>query len=260
MRVRIAAQIQQQHADLRDIRHAVVSAEEMGADVVYVWDHFYPLRGDQGGKHFECWTLLAAMAEVTGRVEIGSLVTANSYRNPNLLADMARTVDHLSGGRLILGIGSGWFEKDYREYGYEFGTAEGRLRNLREALRTILHRLDRLNPPPTRRIPLLIGGTGERVTLRLVAEHAQIWHTFLEDESTYRHKLSVLDEWCARIGRDPGQIRRSLGVRDARLQPRAWLPDAGVGEITLGFSGPRYDLAPLAEWLAWRDEVNAGSR
>lgn len=255
--VRLALQLQPQHSDYPAIRRAVERAEEMGVDAVFNWDHFFPLSGDPDGEHFECWTMLAAWAQQTTRVEVGALVSCNSYRNPELLADMARTVDHISGGRLILGLGSGWFARDYREYGYEFGTKGSRLDDLAAALPRIEDRLARLNPPPTRRIPVMIGGGGERKTLRLVARHADIWHGFGRAE-TIAHKHQVLDRHCAAVGRDPAEIERSAGVDPRRVEEASAYHAVGTRLFTLGFSGPDYDLAPARDWLAWRDEVNRG--
>lgn len=252
--VRIGLQLQPQHADYDTIRRTASQAEELGADIVFNWDHFYPLSGDPDGKHFECWTMLGAWAESTSSVEIGALVTCNSYRNPELLADMARTVDHISGGRLILGIGAGWFEKDYVEYGYEFGTAGSRLADLAEALPRIEKRFGRLNPPPTRKIPVLIGGGGERKTLRLVAQHADIWHGF-GDVDVAAHKVAVLDRHCADVGRDPAEITRSVGVRGAPRDSGPQLLDLGITMFTVGVGGPDYDLSTLREWIAWRDAL-----
>ncbi len=248
---KIAVQFHPQHAEYDTIRRQVVKAEELGVDIVYNWDHFYPLYGEADGPHFGCWTMLASWAEVTEKVELGPLVTCNSYRNPQLLADMARTVDHISGGRTILGIGSGWFERDYQEFGYEFGTAGWRLDNLARDLPIIKERLDKLNPGPVGSLPIMIGGGGEKKTLRMVAEHADIWHFFWSPDG-YPHKNQVLNEWCAKVGRDPSAIRRAAGVDFEKNSPGPAFAD--LGEITLGLNGPDFDLAPVQDWLDWRDE------
>ena len=251
--IRIGLQLQPQHADYADIRRTVAAAEEAGVDIVFNWDHFFPLTGEPDGKHFECWTMLGAWAEATSRVEIGALVTCNSYRNPELLADMARTVDHVSDGRLILGIGAGWFERDYDEYGYDFATAGARLADLAQALPRIKERWSKLNPAPTREIPILVGGGGEKKTLRYTAEYAQIWHGF-GDVETLKHKTAVLDRHCADIGRDPAEIERSVGVQKSPDEVGQALVDAGATLFTVGRGGPGYDLGLLKDWIAWRDD------
>ena len=202
-KIRVGVQLHPQQTTYPAYAEAVRRVEGMGADTIFNWDHFFPLYGDPQGNHFEGWTLLTAMATLTSRVEVGCLVTCNGYRNPQLLADMARTVDHISGGRLILGIGAGWNRRDYTEYGYPFGTAADRIRTFEQTMPVLLDRLGKLVPPPTRHIPVLIGAAGEKVMLRLVAQYADIWNTFGPPDK-FKHKSVVLDEWCARIGRNPG--------------------------------------------------------
>jgi probable F420-dependent oxidoreductase len=260
--VRIAVQIHPQHADYAAIRETVSKAEDMGADMVFNWDHFFPLYGPPDGRHFEAWTMLGAWAEQTSSIEIGCLVTCNTYRNSNLLADMARTVDHMSGGRLIFGIGSGWFRRDYEEYGYDFGTKGSRLDDLGESLPVIRDRWEQLNPAPTRPIPILIGGTGPRKTLRLVALHADMWHAmFPETPGDVAPAVAALNEWCAGIDRDPSSIEWSIGLepgdadRVLREHAGAYL-EMGFTGFTFGTNGPDYSLDGLEQWLEWRDRVN----
>ena len=256
---RIGLQLQPQHADYATIRRTAAEAEELGVDVLFNWDHFYPLYGDPDGQHFECWTMLGAWAEATERVEFGALVTCNSYRNPDLLADMARTVDHISAGRLILGIGSGWFEKDYDEYGYEFGTAPDRLRELSAALPRIKERLGKLNPPPVHDIPILIGGSGPKVTLKLVAQYGDAWHSF-GDVDAFKHKDGILREHCAAVGRDPDEIERTWSARDVDQAGREALAEAGVTHFIAGVGGDGhgYDLSDLRALVRWRDAREGG--
>jgi alkanesulfonate monooxygenase SsuD/methylene tetrahydromethanopterin reductase-like flavin-dependent oxidoreductase (luciferase family) len=162
---------------------------------------------------------------------------------------MARTIDHLSGGRFILGIGAGWFERDYDEYGYEFGTAGSRLQALDEALPRIQSRLARLNPPPLGPLPILIGGSGEKKTLRMVAQYAQMWNGGGPPE-VLKHKNEVLDQWCAELGRDPATIERTALV-DASSDVDALL-DAGITHFIF-MSGPPYDLEAVERLLSLRD-------
>ena len=253
--IRIGVQLQPQHApQYGQIRDAVRRCEDIGVDIAFNWDHFFPLYGDPDGAHFECWTMLGAWAEQTSRIQIGALVTCNSYRNPELLADMARTVDHISSGRLVLGIGSGWKQKDYDEYGYEFGTAGSRLDDLAAALPRIKARLAKLNPGPTRDIPVLIGGGGERKTLRLVAEYADVWHSFTSADE-FPAKSKVLARHCTDVGRDPASIERSAAVQDrgGLVDNAETLAGLGVTLLTVACDGPNYDLSAAETLCRWRD-------
>ncbi len=232
-------------------------AEALGVDALFNWDHFFGPGADSPEPHFECWTVLAAWAARTTSVELGPLVSAIGYRNPDLVADMARTVDHISGGRLILGVGAGFKSRDYQEYGYPFGSAADRIAELDAGLTRIRRRLGRLNPAPVRRTPVLVGGSGERRTLRVVAHHADIWHTFAEG-ADFDRKSGVLDRYCREAGRDPAEIERSVLVAG---------DPAVVGDPLLALGAtlfvihlprsPDIDLDPLPAWLTWRDHHNA---
>jgi alkanesulfonate monooxygenase SsuD/methylene tetrahydromethanopterin reductase-like flavin-dependent oxidoreductase (luciferase family) len=172
------------------------------------------------------------------------------YRNPDLLADMARTVDHLSGGRAVLGIGAGWAQRDYDAYGYPFGTIADRVALLRAALPRILDRLGRLEPPPLQSpLPLLVGTGGEQVMLRLVAQHAQMWNAIARPD-VFRHKSGVLDDWCAKVGRDPREIERTVMYDPARNDDadlEAYLA-AGAQHLIVGLGAP-FDPEPVRELL-----------
>ena len=254
-RVRVGVQVRPQHTTYASMREAWQRVEALGVDTLWTWDHFFPLSGDPRGAHFECLSLLAGMAEVTERVEFGALVVGNGYRNPALLSLMAKTIDHMSNGRHILGIGAGWAERDYREFGYEYGTAPERLRALRAGLATILERWKVDVPPPVRNpIPILIGGGGEQVTLRLTAKYAQLWNGVLRPEA-YAAKNRVLDERCREIGRDPGEIERTVSVELEDAHDPAILDaflSAGATHLILRFGEP-WDFGAVEHLVAWRD-------
>lgn len=244
----VGVQLHPQATTVDELRSAWRAADALGVDSIWLWDHFFPLYGDPCAPHLEAYSLLAAMAVETNSARIGALVTCNSYRNAHLLADMARTIDHLSGGRFVLGIGSGWFERDYTEYGYDFGTAGSRLRDLEAALSVIADRLSRLTPPPLGRLPILIGGSGEKVTLRLVAQHADMWNSFGPPE-TFAAKNRVLDEWCERVDRGPRQIERTVAIAPDEVSNASAYLDAGAEHLIVMIGAP-FDLDPVAELLA----------
>lgn len=246
-KLKVGVQLHPQNTSIGDLRAAWERADALGVDSLWTWDHFYPLYGDPDAAHFEGYSLLAAMAVTTTTPTIGMMVTCNSYRNPELLADMARTIDHLSGGRFVLGIGAGWFERDYDEYGYEFGTAGGRLRALEEALPRIESRLAKLNPPPLGPMPILIGGGGEQKTLRLVARHARMWNG-MGTPDVIKHKNEVIDRWCAEEGTDPAAIERTVLVgADTDIDG---MIDAGITHLIV-MAGAPFDLG-LVETLLER--------
>ena len=145
--LRVGVQLHPQQTTYQSFAGAVRRAEDLGVDSIWNWDHFFPLYGNAKGNHFEGWTLLTAMATLTQRAEIGCLVTCNTYRNPALLSNMAKTIDHISNGRLILGIGAGWYEHEYRAYGYAYPSTGERLQRLHEAVQIILDYERRIGPP-----------------------------------------------------------------------------------------------------------------
>ena len=252
--------------DYRSWREAVLKAEELGTDAIFGYDHFhkpFTVPGEDGlpellpeqldVTNFDGWTALATWGEITTNAEIGLLVTGMGYRNPELLADMARTVDHISGGRLILGLGSGWYEKDYTEYGYEYGTVKSRMDLFEQSLVRLESRLKKLVPPPVRQIPILIGGVGVKRTLPLVVGHADIWHTFATVDE-FRRKNGILKDLAAAAGRDEKLIERSVHWTGRENG------DAFVGEGVTLFTTEihpteqGYDFAELKDLLAWRDQ------
>jgi alkanesulfonate monooxygenase SsuD/methylene tetrahydromethanopterin reductase-like flavin-dependent oxidoreductase (luciferase family) len=245
-------------------------------DSAWVWDHLVPMRGDVATPALEAWTLLSALAAVTARLRVGVIVSSNRIRPPAVLAKMAATVDQISGGRLIFGIGAGYArtadpaltaiaEREYGAYGIDVVPVREAVDALGEAL-TLTKRLwtERMpfdfdgehyrlrgaicEPKPVAELPILIGAGGERRSLRLVAQHADVWNCPSRgDVDEYQRKSLILDEHCKQVGRDPGEIARQVQIlvscdpADApatREQVRA-LADAGATQIV---------LAPLPPW------------
>jgi alkanesulfonate monooxygenase SsuD/methylene tetrahydromethanopterin reductase-like flavin-dependent oxidoreductase (luciferase family) len=241
-KVKLGALCWNQYTDWPSLLEAGERADRLGFDSLWTWDHLYPIVGSWEGPILEGWTVLTGWAMATERIRIGLMVGANTFREPALTAKIATTLDHVSGGRAILGIGAAWFEREHIAYGLSFGDGPPeRLRWLAEALpviRGMLHgetpsaagpryaaREVRNDPPPVQeRLPLLIGGGGEKVTLRLVARYADANNLGGGIEAVKR-KEAILLEHCEREGRDPAEIERTAGIgtviiRDSRDEAR----------------------------------------
>jgi F420-dependent oxidoreductase-like protein len=208
-----------------DILAGCQHAAATGWDGVWVADHFMPNADDVSGPMHEAWALVAGLSAVVPRVRIGVLVSGNTYRHPAVLAKAAATADHISGGRIVLGLGAGWQENEHDRYGIEYSTVGGRLDRLEEACEVVTRLFTEervtvagehyqvtdapLEPKPLQSpLPLLIGGGGEKRTMRIAARYAQEWNVWGTPERL-RQKNAVLDARCEEIGRDPGEIRRS---------------------------------------------------
>ncbi|HSL56755.1 MAG TPA: LLM class F420-dependent oxidoreductase [Acidimicrobiales bacterium] len=271
-------------------------AQATGWDGLWVADHFMPNGDDVSGPMHEGWTLATALGASVPRVRIGVLVTGNTYRHPAVLAKMAATLDHVTGGRVVLGLGAGWQENEHRAYGIEYSTVGGRLDRLDEACEVITSLLREprtsfagehyqlvdapLEPKPVQdRLPLLIGGGGERRTLRTAARWADEWNVWGTPD-TLRHKIGVLEQHCADLGRDPAEIQRScqallfhtddeasaaslrerdipmptlIGTSEQLVETIAAYRDAGVDELIV----PDFTLAPGAAKLEALDRFMA---
>jgi F420-dependent oxidoreductase-like protein len=270
-----------QHTAWEPLRDMACLVDELGFDSVWTWDHFVPLQGDLDGPIFEAWQLLAAWGALTKRVRVGTLVTGNTYRHPAVLANMVATLDHITAGRAILGLGAAWHEGEHAMYGLPFFTTGGRLSRMDEAAALIRQLLDQpftdfrgkhyrlvkatCEPKPVQpRLPILIGGGGERKTLRTVARYADLWHTNATPE-VFAHKLQVLRRHCADAGRDPAEIlpiateRPWVCLRSRESEVHAWAREVAKanGMTAPPELNPIHAVDPLVERLVeyWKAGV-----
>lgn len=261
-----------QGTDWPTFERAARRVDELGYDHLWTWDHVYAIFGDPFQPIFEGWAALAALAKVTTRVRLGPMVTANTFRNPAHVAKLAATLDHISDGRAVLGMGGAWFELEHTADGYDFGSSPGeRLGWLDESVgivRRLLdgeevthvgsrYRLDRARHAPLpaqRRLPVMIGGSGERRTLRTVARHADLWNAFGSVE-VLRRKADVLRSHCEAVGRDPAEIEFTVGckpvIRDTEAEAQRVLEDLMARNRT-----PMHDVADDESfWVGTAEQV-----
>lgn len=270
-----------QYTDFESLRDTGALVDRLGYDTLWTWDHVYPIVGDPEGPIFEGYLTLASWAENTKSVRLGLMVGANTFRNPALVVKMVTTLDHISNGRMNLGIGGAWFETEHTAYGIEFGSGFGeRLDWFDEAVELMRNMLPggpasargkfykakdvRNDPPPVQaHLPILIGGSGERKTLKTVAKYADAWNTG-GDLERVKHKDEVLRRWCDEVGRDQSEIERTLmgGTAVIRDTPEeAQKVAKKMAETNRGWQGTTFPVGP-PELLVerWKPYVELGFR
>jgi alkanesulfonate monooxygenase SsuD/methylene tetrahydromethanopterin reductase-like flavin-dependent oxidoreductase (luciferase family) len=228
--IRFGANFWNQCTSWQALLEAGIRADRLGYDTLWTWHHLYPIVGDSSGYNFEGWLTITAWAARTERIRMGLLVGANPYREPTLVAKMATALDHISNGRAIIGIGAAWNEEEAAAFGFAFGSgAPERLRWLGEALPVMRGMLDgdepsatgpryrarqtrNLPPPVQKHLPILIGGMGERVTLRLAARYADMNNLGGDDFEQIRRSELALVAHCEEVGRDPAEIERTASI------------------------------------------------
>ena len=228
--VKIGALCWNQYTEWPRLLAAGIRADDLGYDSLWTWDHLYPIVGDSHGPNYEGWLTITAWAQATTQVRIGLMVSANTFREPTLSAKLATTLDHISGGRAILGIGGAWFEEEHEAFGLDFGSGfPERLRWLGEAVPIMRGMLDGTEPsatgtgrytakavrnlpgPVQDHLPICIGGGGEKVTLKLVARYADMNNVGGGIENV-RRKEQILLQHCETVGRDPAEIERTSNI------------------------------------------------
>ncbi len=225
--IRFGIQTGQQDVEWERMRDFWTKVDGWGYDSLWNFDHFYPIFADPHGPCLESWTILSALSQHTKRIRIGALVNGNTYRNPCLTAKMAATLDIASGGRLNLGIGSGWFELEHKSFGIDFKTIPGRLQGLDEACQIIKGMFTQektsldgkhykvvdaiCNPKPLQKPhpPLMIGGHGERVLLKIVAKHADMWNMTNADADEMHRLIATIERHGDTVGRDTDEIEKT---------------------------------------------------
>lgn len=267
-----------QHAQWSDMLDIWRTADEIDLfESAWNFDHFYPIKGDPKGPCMEAWVTLSALAQATKRLRVGCMVNGMHFRHPAVTASMAASLDIVSGGRLNLGLGAGWYQMEADAYGLDLGTVGQRMSRFEEGVEVIASLLSqetttfdgryyqlvdaRCEPkgPQQPRPPIAIGGQGEKRTLRAVARWAHIWDALRMESDEWRHKREVLEEHCAEVGRDPGEITCSAHVMWSRDDPpkelaerAATLFETGLDMVVFSMRAP-YDVSmiePLASALA----------